>query len=89
MLQNPIYRGDFKGLGKVHRGSRTPLLSHETFAHAHAVLQHNPRGRNQKHRHPVMGLLRGVNDFCRAADLIVPHTPPSGKFCRPFVRNLI
>ena len=30
MLQNPIYTGDFRWLGKIHRGSHTPLISHET-----------------------------------------------------------
>jgi hypothetical protein len=57
MLQNPVYTGDFLWLGKRHRGSHTPLISHETFACVQAVLQHKPRGRNQKHRHPFMGLL--------------------------------
>ena len=27
MLQNPIYTGDFRWLGKIHRGSHTPLIS--------------------------------------------------------------
>ena len=57
MLQNPIYTGDFRWLGKIHRGSHTPLISHDTFARVQAVLQHKPRGRYQKHRHPFMGLL--------------------------------
>jgi len=57
MLQNPIYTGDFRWLGEIHHGSHTPLISHETFARVQAVLQHKPRGRYQKHRHPFMGLL--------------------------------
>ena len=57
MLQNPIYTGDFRWLGKIHRGSHTPLITHETFARVQAVLQHKPRGRYQKQRHPFMGLL--------------------------------
>jgi hypothetical protein len=57
LLQNPIYTGDFRWLGEIHHGSHTPLISHETFARVQAVLQHKPRGRYQKHRHPFMGLL--------------------------------
>ena len=31
LLKNPIYVGDFRWLGKVHRGSHEPLVSRKTF----------------------------------------------------------
>jgi hypothetical protein len=43
VLQNPVYTGDFRWLGKIYRGSHTPLISHETFARIQDVLQHKPR----------------------------------------------
>lgn len=57
MLQNPIYTGDFLWLGKLHQGSHTPLITRDTFEQVQAVLQHKPRGRYRKQRHPFMGLL--------------------------------
>jgi site-specific DNA recombinase len=31
LLRNPIYTGDFRWLGARHRGSHTPLVTHEIF----------------------------------------------------------
>ena len=60
LLKNPIYVGDFRWLGKVHRGSHEPLASRETFDRVQDVLEGkaaNGRG-HRKHQHPFMGLLR-------------------------------
>ena len=67
MLQNPIYTGDFRWLGTIHRGSQTPLISHELFARVQAVLQHKPRGRYRRQRHPFMGLLTCGRPDCGCA----------------------
>ena len=67
MLQNPIYTGDFRWLGKIHRGSHTPLISQELFTRVQAVLQHKPRGRYRKQRHPFMGLLTCGRPDCGCA----------------------
>jgi len=64
MLQNPIYTGDFVWLGKSYRGSHTPLITHDTFERAQAVLNHKPRGRYCKQRHAFMGLLRCARCGC-------------------------
>jgi ABC-type multidrug transport system fused ATPase/permease subunit len=56
MLLNLIYTGEFVWLGKVYQGSHAPLITRDTFERAQAVLQHKPRGRYRKQRHPFMGL---------------------------------
>jgi hypothetical protein len=43
MLQNPIYTGDFRWLGKIHHGSHTPLISHDTFERVQAAWTARPR----------------------------------------------
>ena len=47
----------FAGSGKSIAARTRRSISHETFARVQDVLQHKPRGRYQKHRHPFMGLL--------------------------------
>ena len=60
LLKNPIYMGDFRWLGKVHRGSHEPLVSRETFDRVQEVLEGKGRKRrgHRKHQHPFMGLLK-------------------------------
>jgi DNA invertase Pin-like site-specific DNA recombinase len=58
ILTNPIYAGDFRWAGKLHRGVHEPLVSRETFADVQAVLTRRPRARHPKQRHAFMGLLR-------------------------------
>ena len=43
ILQNPIYTGDFRWLGKPFHGSHEPLISRDTFAAVQAVLNRKPR----------------------------------------------
>ena len=64
MLQNPIYTGDFRWLGKRYQGSHTPLITHDTFERVQAVLQHKPRGPYRKQRHAFMGFLRCARCGC-------------------------
>jgi site-specific DNA recombinase len=60
LLKNPIYVGDFRWLGKVHRGSHEALVSRETFDRVQEVLEGKGRKRrgHRKHHHPFMGLLK-------------------------------
>src|SRR5262249_20674349 len=37
-VENPIYTGDFRWLGKRHKGSHEPLITHDTFERVQAVL---------------------------------------------------
>ena len=55
MLRNPIYTGDFLWLGKRHRGSHEPLVTHETFEQVRAVLGGKPRVRSPRPRHAFNG----------------------------------
>jgi DNA invertase Pin-like site-specific DNA recombinase len=64
MLQNPIYTGDFRWLGKIHHGSHEPLITHETFAKVQAVLGGKPRQRLPRLRHAFMGLLTCARCGC-------------------------
>jgi DNA invertase Pin-like site-specific DNA recombinase len=57
ILQNPIYIGDFRWLGKLHHGSHQPLVPRERFAAVQAMLSRKPRARYPKQRHAFMGLL--------------------------------
>ena len=57
ILQNPIYIGDFRWLGRLYRGSHAPLVSREQFLEVQAVLTRKPRARYPKQRHAFMGLL--------------------------------
>jgi hypothetical protein len=43
LLQNPIYAGDFRWLGKRYTGSHEPIVSLELFATVQAVLGRKPR----------------------------------------------
>jgi len=60
LLKNPIYVGDFRWLGKVHRGSHEPLVSRETFDRVQEVMEGKGVKRNghRKHLHAFMGLLK-------------------------------
>jgi site-specific DNA recombinase len=57
ILQNPLYTGDFRWLGRLYRGSHSPLISREQFVDVQAVLNRKPRARYPKQRHTFMGLL--------------------------------
>ncbi len=57
ILQNPIYTGDFRWLGRMYRGSHAPLVSREQFVEVQAVLTRKPRARYPRQRHAFMGLL--------------------------------
>jgi len=57
ILQNPIYVGDFRWLGKLHQGSHDPLVTRERFVEVQAVLNRKPRARYPKQKRAFMGLL--------------------------------
>jgi hypothetical protein len=57
MFDRLIYTGDFVWLGKRHKGSHDPLITHDTFERVQAVLRRKPRARYPRQRHPFMGLL--------------------------------
>jgi site-specific DNA recombinase len=57
ILQNPIYFGEFKWLGRRYQGSHQPLITRELFEQAQAVLRRKPRARYPRQRHAFMGLL--------------------------------
>ena len=42
MLQNPIYTGDFRWLGKRSKARTTPLITRDTFERVQAVLSGKP-----------------------------------------------
>src|SRR5712692_1801985 len=64
ILQNPIYTGDFRWLGRLYRGSHAPLVSRERFVDVQAVLTRKPRARYPKQRHAFMGLLTCARCGC-------------------------
>ena len=64
ILQNPIYVGDFRWLGRLHRGSHEPLVSREQFAAAQSILGSKPRIRYPKQKHAFMGLLTCARCGC-------------------------
>jgi site-specific DNA recombinase len=64
ILQNPIYVGDFRWLGRVHHGSHEPLVSRERFADVQAVLSRKPRAHYPKQKHAFMGLLTCARCGC-------------------------
>ena len=65
ILQNPIYAGDFRWLGRLHHGVHEPLVTRERFAEVQAVLTRKPRARYPKQRHAFMGLLTCARCGCR------------------------
>ena len=64
ILQNVIYTGDFRWLGKMYRGSHTPLVSRERFQQVQDVLNRKPRARYPKQKHAFMGLLTCARCGC-------------------------
>ncbi len=60
LLKNPIYLGDFRWLGQVHRGSHEPLVSRETFDRVQELMEGKgvKRQGHRKHLHLFMGLLK-------------------------------
>jgi site-specific DNA recombinase len=64
ILQNPIYVGDFRWLGRVHQGSHEPLVTRERFADVQAVLSRKPRAHYPKQRHAFIGLLTCARCGC-------------------------
>jgi site-specific DNA recombinase len=66
LLKNPIYAGDFRWLGKVHRGSHEPLVSRETFDRVQELMEGKgvKRQGHRKHLHPFMAF---SNVGCAAA----------------------
>jgi hypothetical protein len=57
ILDNPIYTGRFRWLGKMYDGSHTPLITVELFEDVQTVLHGKPRTRRAKQKHAFMGLL--------------------------------
>ena len=64
ILQNPIYMGNFRWLGRLHQGSHEPLVSREQFAAVQAVMNRKPRVRYPKQKHAFMGLLTCARCGC-------------------------
>ena len=66
LLKNPIYMGDFRWLGKIHRGSHQPLVTRDTSARVQAVMEGKgvKRHGHRKQLHPFMGLLRCARCGC-------------------------
>jgi Recombinase/Recombinase zinc beta ribbon domain len=66
LLKNPIYVGDFRWLGQVHRGSHEPLVSRETFDRVQEVMEGKGtiRRRHGKRLHPFIGLLTCARCGC-------------------------
>ncbi len=64
ILQNVIYTGDFRWLGKMYRGSHTPLVSRELFQQVQDVLHRKPRARYPRQKHAFMGLLTCARCGC-------------------------
>jgi site-specific DNA recombinase len=57
ILQNPIYCGDFRWLGKLYVGKHEPLVPRSLFADVQRVLASANRPRYGKHRHAFAGLV--------------------------------
>jgi site-specific DNA recombinase len=64
ILQNHIYTGDFRWLGKLYHGSHEALINPERFAAVQAVLNRKPRAHYPKQRHAFMGLLTCARCGC-------------------------
>src|SRR5262245_18749855 len=64
LLQNELYIGNFRWLGKLLKGSHEPLVTPERFAQVQAVLTRKPRARYPKQRHAFMGLLTCARCGC-------------------------
>ena len=65
ILQNPLYIGDFRWLGKLHAGSHEPLISRERFAQVQAILRPQAaRHATRKQQHAFMGLLTCARCGC-------------------------
>ena len=64
MLGTCIYTGDFRWLGKRHKGSHAPLVTHEMFNRVQAELGGKPRPRCPRPRHPFMRLLTCARCSC-------------------------
>ena len=64
ILQNPIYAGDFRWLGKLYHGSHEPVISRAQFQQVQDVLTRKPRTRYPKQKHPFMGLLTWARCGC-------------------------
>jgi hypothetical protein len=64
MLGTCIYTGDFRWLGKRHKGSHAPLVTHEMFNRVQAELGGKPRPRCPRPRHAFMRLLTCARCGC-------------------------
>jgi site-specific DNA recombinase len=57
VLQNPIYCGDFRWLGKLYQGHHEPIVSRDCFKDVQDVFAAANRPRYGKHQHAFAGLL--------------------------------
>ena len=64
MLGTCIYTGDFRWLGKRHKGSHAPLVTHEMFNRVQAELGGKPRPRCPRPCHAFMRLLTCARCGC-------------------------
>ena len=64
MLTNPFYVGRFEWSGSTYQGTHPPLIAHELWAQAQAVLCGHNRPKYGKHAFAFRGLLTCAHDHC-------------------------
>ena len=98
MLKNPFYKGDFKWRGKLYQGTHEPLVSHDLWDQAQAVLadRSNSKLRGSAHNFAFTGLITCGHCGCavvgeiKKKKYIYYHcTGSKGKCGEPYVREFV